>query len=216
MPVHSFEEDKVIFKDGRVAVGFMVEPAEMEAWTEQDFVSFNISLMGVLRPLPMNTIIQKTDIYYDRPYREDKKEQTYFEGKMNKHFFERLVLFQKSYLFLSFAPTEVKPVKTNALNALVSRMGEALIKNPFENLLHTLEIAEAAAQEFASTLSGTDNVEIVRLGTEEISNLYNQYFNLNFDYVPSRQEREILNEVGTLAVGENKVTSNVSVTYEIR
>lgn len=206
MPVHSFEDDKVIFKDGRVAVGFIVEPAEMEAWTEQDFVSFNIALMGALRPLPVNTIIQKTDIYYDRPYREDKKEQTYFEGKMNKHFFERLVLFQKSYLFLSFAPAEVNPVKTNALNALVSRMGEALIKNPFEELLHTLEIAEAAAQEFASALSGTGDGEIARLGSEEISNLYNQYFNLNFDYVPGRQEREILNATGTLAVGENKVS----------
>lgn len=205
MPVHSFEDNKVIFKDGRVAVGFVVEPAEMEAWMEKDFVSFNIALMGVLRPLPVNTIIQKTDIYYDRPYREDKKEQTYFEGKMNKHFFERLVLFQKSYLFLSFAPTEIKPIKTSALNALVSRMGEAMIKNPFENLLHTLEIAEAAAQEFATTLSGTGDVAIIRLGSEEISNLYHQYFNLNFDYVPRRQEREILNEAGTLAVGENKV-----------
>ncbi|MFB9865587.1 VirB4 family type IV secretion system protein [Rufibacter immobilis] len=205
MPVHSFEDNKVIFKDGRVAVGFVVKPAEMEAWTQQDFISFNNALLGVLRPLPINTIVQKTDIYYDRPYREDRKEQTYFEGRMNKHFFERLVLFQKSYLFLSFAPAEVKPIKTNALNALVSRMGESLIKNPFENLLHTLEIAEAVAQEFSTALSGTGEVEIMRMGSEEISDLYHQYFNLNFDFVPRRQEREILNEVGTLAVGENKV-----------
>ncbi len=205
MPVHSFEDNKVIFKDGRVAIGFAIEPAEMEAWTQQDFTAFNAALMGVLRPLPVNTIVQKTDIYYDRPYREDKKEQTYFEGKMNKHFFERLVLFQKSYVFLSFAPAEIKPVKTNALNALVSRMGEAMLKNPFENLLHTLEIAEAAAQEFASGLSGTGDVELMRLDTEEIRALYHQYFNLNFDYVPKRQEREISNTLGTLAVGENKV-----------
>ena len=205
MPVHSFEDNKVIFKDGRVAVGFIVEPAEMEAWTQQDFIAFNNALLGAMRPLPLHTIIQKTDIYYDRPYREDKKEQTYFEGKMNKHFFERLVLFQKSYLFLSFAPAELKPIKTNALNALVSRMGEALIKNPFENLLLTLEIAETTAQEFATTLSGTGEVELTRMGSAQISELYQQYFNLNFDQVPRRQEREILNETGTLAVGENKV-----------
>ncbi|WP_192825182.1 VirB4 family type IV secretion system protein [Rufibacter sp. LB8] len=124
---------------------------------------------------------------------------------MNKHFFERLVLFQKSYLFLSFAPAEVKPIKTNALNVLVARMGETLMKNPFENLLHTLEIAEAVAQEFSTAISGTGEVEIMRMGSEEISDLYHQYFNLNFDIVPRRQEREILNEAGTLAVGENKV-----------
>ncbi|KAA5539646.1 VirB4 family type IV secretion system protein [Adhaeribacter rhizoryzae] len=205
MPVHSFEADKVIFKDGRVGVGFRVEPAEMEAWTEQDFVTFNNTLMGAMRPLPVNTIIQKTDIYYDRPYREDKKEQTYFEGKMNKHFFERLVLFQKSYLFISFAPAEVKPIKTNALNALISRMGESLIRNPFESLIKTLEIAEAAAHEFASTLSDTSEVKLERLSAEEISELYHQYFNMSFDSLPGSQEREICNAVGTLAVGEHKV-----------
>ena len=94
MPVHSYEGDKVVFKDGRVAVGFVVEPAEMEGWTIEDYDIFQAALVGVVRPLPVNSIIQKTDIYYDRPYREDKTQQTYFENKMNKHFFERLVLFR--------------------------------------------------------------------------------------------------------------------------
>jgi conjugal transfer ATP-binding protein TraC len=206
MPVHSFEGNKVVFKDGRVAVGFLVEPAEMESWTFQDFTSFNQALLGMLRPLPVHTIVQKTDIYYDRPYRADRKEQTYFEGKMNKHFFERLVLFQKSFLFLSFAPVEGKPVRTNALNALVSRMGEALARNPFERVANTLELAEASAQEFAAALAGTGQVQIQRLDSEAIRDLYHQYFNLRFDAVPRRQEREISNGAGTLAVGEHKVS----------
>ncbi|MEL5996009.1 hypothetical protein, partial [Hymenobacter segetis] len=64
MPVHSFEGDKVVFKDGRVAVGFRVEPAEMESWTSDDYEAFQTALVGVLRPLPVGTIVQKTDIYY--------------------------------------------------------------------------------------------------------------------------------------------------------
>lgn len=62
MPVHSFETDKVVFKDGRVGVGFLVEPAEMESWTGDDYDTFQTALVGVLRPLPVGTIVQKTDI----------------------------------------------------------------------------------------------------------------------------------------------------------
>lgn len=205
LPVHSFEDDKVIFRDGRVAVGFAIEPAEMESWTEDDYNAFQTALLGALRPLPTGTIVQKTDIYYDRPYREDKTQQTYFEGKMNKHFFERLVLFQKSYLFISFAPVAVKPTKTNAVNALVTRAGEALVKNPFGSLLQTLEVAESAALELVQAVRDLGGVDFTRLASAEIRGLYLQYFNLNFDGQPARQEREIANEVGTLAVGENKV-----------
>ena len=205
MPVHSYEGDKVVFKDGRVAVGFLVEPAEMESWTVEDYDAFQSALIGVLRPLPVSSIIQKTDIYYDRPYREDKTQQTYFENKMNKHFFERLVLFQKSYLFISFAPAAVKSPKTNAVNALIARAGEAVIKNPFAQLVHTLEIAESSAVELIQGLKSLGGVTFERLTNQDIHQLYLQYFNLSFDGQPTRQEREIGNELGTLSIGEQKV-----------
>jgi conjugal transfer ATP-binding protein TraC len=205
MPVHSYEGDKVVFKDGRVAVGFLVEPAEMESWTVEDYDAFQSALIGVLRPLPVGSIIQKTDIYYDRPYREDKTQQTYFENKMNKHFFERLVLFQKSYLFISFAPAAVKSPKTNAVNALIARAGEAVIKNPFAQLVHTLEIAESSAVELIQGLKSLGGVTFERLTSQDIHQLYLQYFNLSFDGQPTRQEREIGNELGTLSIGEQKV-----------
>ncbi|MCC2548508.1 type IV secretion system protein VirB4 [Hymenobacter sp. BT175] len=205
MPVHSFEENKVVFKDGRVAVGFVIEPAEMESWTVEDYDAFQTTLVGVMRPLPVGTIVQKTDVYYDRPYREDKTQQTYFEGKMNKHFFERLVLFQKSYLFLSFAPVAVKTTRTNAVNALVARAGEALIKNPFAQLVQTLEVAESSAVEFTQGIKNLGGVAFERMNSREIHQLYLQYFNLNFDGQPTRQEREIGNDLGTLSVGEHKV-----------
>jgi conjugal transfer ATP-binding protein TraC len=205
MPVHSYEGDKVVFKDGRVAVGFLIEPAEMESWTLEDYESFNAALVGVLRPLPVNTGVQLTHIYYDRPYREDKTQQTYFENKMNKHFFERLVLFQKTYLFISFAPVAVKTPRTNAVNALISRAGEAVIKNPFAQLVQTLEVAETSAVEMVQGIKNMGGVAFERLTSQDVHKLYNQYFNLNFDGQPMRQEREIGNELGTLSIGEQKV-----------
>ena len=205
MPVHSYEDDKVVFKDGRVAVGFLVEPAEMESWNLEEYEAFHSALVGAMRSQPAGMMLQKTDGYYDRPYRQDKTQQTYFEGKMNKHFHERLVLFQKSYVFLSYAPVAVKSPKTNAMNVLVARAGEAIIKNPYAQLVQTLEAAESNAIEFIQGVNNLCGVSFERLGSQDIHKLYLQYFNLNFDGQPTRQEREIGNELSTLAVGEHKV-----------
>jgi conjugal transfer ATP-binding protein TraC len=202
-PIYQFNSDKVIFKDGRVGVGFDVVSAEMESWTEVEYEMVNTALLGILRTLPAGTVVQKTDIYYDRPYREDKTQQTYFEGKMNKHFFERQVLFHRSVLFLSFSPTGVKAVtRTNALNALAVRAGETVIKNPFSGLAETLEIAERAAAEFAQALGNLGGLQLKRLKQEPIRNLFLQYINLDFDGQPTRAEREISNTPGTLSLGE--------------
>ena len=205
MPVHSFENDKVVFQDGRVAVGFRVEPAEMESWTADDYEAFQTALVGVLRPLPVGTIVQKTDVYYDRPYREDKTQQTYFEGKMNKHFFERLVLFQQSYLFLSFAPVAVKTPSTNAVNALVARAGEAVLKNPFAQLVHTLEAAESSAVEFIQGLQEPGRRELRAAEPATRFTSSTAVLQPEFDAQPTRQEREIGNVPGALSVGEHRV-----------
>ena len=205
MPVHSFEANKVVFKDGRVAIGFRVEPAEMESWTAEDYETFQAATVQGLSAQPADTILQKTDIYYDRPYREDKTQQTYFEGKMNKHFFERLVLFQKSYLFLSFAPVAAKFTESGPLNILLSRAGESILKNPFAQLVRTLEVAESGAAKFIQGLRDLGGVSFERLDSHAVHQLYSQYFNLNFDGQPTRQEREISNEKGTFSVGEHKV-----------
>jgi type IV secretory pathway VirB4 component len=206
MPVHAFEQNKVVFKDGRVALGFVVEPAEMESWLVADYEAFHNVLLGAARALSVGTILQKTDLYYDRPYRPAKnKAGAYYEGKLNDHFSERLVLFQKSYLFISFAPVGVKTTRTNAITALISRAGESFIKNPFAELIGTLELAEGAAMEFAQTISGHNGVHIERMESEELYKLYLQYFNLEFDNQPIRQEREIAQGLGTFSVGENRV-----------
>ena len=206
MPVHAFEQNKVVFKDGRVAVGFVVEPAEMESWLVADYEAFHNVLLGATRALAVGTIVQKTDPYYDRPYRPSKnKAGAYYEGKLNDHFNERLVLFQKSYLFLSFAPVGVKTTRTNAITALIARAGESFVKNPFAELIGTLELAEGAAMEFAQTISGHNGVHIERMESEELYKLYLQYFNLEFDNQPIRQEREIAQGLGTFSIGENRV-----------
>lgn len=205
MPVRNFENDKVIFRDGRVAVGFRVDPAEMESWTAETYTAFQTALTGALRPLPVDTIVQQTHIYYDRPYQPDPTQHAYFEGKMKKHFHERLVLFQQSYLFLSFSPVAIKTPKTNAINNLLARVGRSFVDNPFSTLVQTLETAERGASDVLQALQQLGGVSFSRMDAAQTHELYSRYFNLQFDgAVPTRQGREISGELGTVSIGEYK------------
>ena len=217
-PVHSYQDDKVIFKDGRVAVGYLVQPPEMEIWTPEDFYTMNESVQNALRVVPAESVVGKTDIFYNLPPRTQKNTGGFFEKKMNQLHADRLVLYDRTYLFISFAPSDLKkPNRTNAFSALVSRVGEKLSRNPFSGIVGTLSIAESAATEFTSALQGVGGVDFQRLLTEnedgvnEIEQIYEQYFNLEFAEQPNGLEREIINEPGGFAVGEKRM-SIISLT----
>ena len=65
MPVFAFENDKVVFRDGRIALGFRVTNAGMESWSASEYQSFLSALGQQMAILPVDAVVQKTDIYYD-------------------------------------------------------------------------------------------------------------------------------------------------------
>jgi conjugation system TraG family ATPase len=202
-PVYSIEENKLILKDGRVALGFELQGAEMEKWTQSGYEEMNASFSGALKALPVGSVVQKTDIYYDRPYTDALSDKPYFERKTATYFLDRLMLFHKSYLFISF-PAE-KAIKTNSLNTLLAGLGRPLLKNPFTQIDIRMEEAEAMGSELAASLETVPDVRLHRLGDEALAILYYQYFNLQFDQTPDGFVRQMSNHLSSLTIGEKKV-----------
>ncbi len=60
------------------------------------------------------------------------------------------------------------------------------VKNPFAQLVQTLEVAEASAVEFTQGIKNLGGVAFERLDSREMHQLYRQYFNLNFDGQPTQ------------------------------
>ncbi|MDF7815259.1 hypothetical protein [Hymenobacter sp. YC55] len=218
-PVYSYEENKVIFKDGRVAVGFKVEAAEMERWDQDDFASAWVGFQTALKNLPVGCVVQKTDVYYDRPYVHPPSPGQYFTQRMGDYFGNRLVLYYNGYIFLSFAPLPVKkdgnlntntklktPRPTSGLNALINKAEDALPDSVFASVSASLAEAERYASEFMEALRALPDVRLTRMDENQIRLLYLQFMNLEFDSQPQHYEREMLNDTGTIAVGEQKLS----------
>lgn len=218
-PVYSYEENKVIFKDGRVAVGFKVEAAEMERWDQDGFASAWVGFQTALKNLPVGCVVQKTDVYYDRPYVHPPAPGQYFTQRMGDYFGNRLVLYYDGYIFLSFAPLPTKkdgslnsntklktPRPTSGLNALINKAEDALPPSVFASVSASLAEAERYASEFTEALRALPDVKLTRMDENQIRMLYLQFMNLEFDSQPQHYEREVLNDVGTIAVGEQKLS----------
>ncbi|MEN7551852.1 DUF87 domain-containing protein [Rapidithrix thailandica] len=199
-PVYSLEDDKVVFKDGRVAVGFRVEAVEEETWSQQDYEQQARLFTQALHNLPIGALIQKTDCYYRKRHCPETQ-QGYFFQKTARYFQGRPLLLQQSYLFISF-PTH-RSVKPNAFSSFFTAR-KVLLSNPFAGIRQRLEQAEAQAGEFVQAL-GYKDLHFTRLGNRELETLYRQYFQLEFALEPERMHREYHNDLSALIIGEKKV-----------
>ncbi|WPP51840.1 VirB4 family type IV secretion system protein [Catalinimonas niigatensis] len=210
LPVFALEEDKVIFKDGKVGIGFRVSGAPLESWTESQYSQANDVLSQQLKMLPVGTVVQKTDVYFDKEYKaENIQESAYYEAKLHEHFFARLTLLHESYLFLSF-PSRAKGKWNNTsshrINPVSSMFayGGSILKNPFDGIEGLLKEAENLAAFFVKGLYSLKDVSFSRLKEEELNALYLRYLNLSFDESCTSLNRVVYNDLSALAVGEKK------------
>lgn len=208
LPVFALEKDKVILRDGRVAVGFRVQGASLESWTQGDFQQANEVLTRQLKTLPVGTVVQKTDIYYDREFQPEHSlsegHSAYYESKLYDHFFARLTLLHEGYLFLSFPSKSKHRFKhVNPVTSLFSQGGN-LIKNPFSGIEELLLEAESLAREFVKGLYSLKEVTFTRLQEQEMNALFIRYLNLSFDNPEDKLNRTTYNDLSGLVVGEKK------------
>ena len=204
LPVFALEKDKVIFRDGRVAVGFRVHGAPLESWSEGHFQQANERLTRQLKLLPTGTVVQKTDVYFDQEYRPEGKPSAYYEGKLMDHFFARLVLRHESYLFLSFpSKSRHRFKRLNPITSGFSQAGSA-VKNPFSGIEKLLREAEAIAGEFVQGLFSLKDVSFARLDEAALNELLVRYLKLSFNESGSKLNREVYNDLSGLVIGEKK------------
>ncbi|MEM6844256.1 MAG: hypothetical protein AAF632_18710 [Bacteroidota bacterium] len=188
-PIFALENDKTVFKDGRVGVGFKIQNAEMETWSSDQYESFNTALARFVTTLPPDTSVQKSDFYYYSNNTVYDNPQEYFELMTNRFFYHSLQLRQSSYIFITVPPKggksrgRVTPFST-LLNATKSMLGNVFAKIP-----KTLFICEEIGNKFSAKMDEFNGVRFSRLRETELAYLYSQYYNL--DFKESHQEGKL-------------------------
>ena len=209
-PVFSIEQAPdglpvAVLKDGRVAVGYRFEGVETEGVTSGEYDALGAAFYRATRTLPVGTVIQRFDAYYNERHKMPKGMQQRadapFTKQQHQHMQERPVLHHAAYLFISFG-NEKQP-RTNAANTIWTRLGLPILKDPFAGIDGLVERAERAANEFTQSIS-LGRLRLTRLDAEELEQLYFQYFNLEFGRQPTALNRSVQPDATFVAIGEKK------------
>ncbi|MEQ9440812.1 MAG: TraM recognition domain-containing protein [Cyclobacteriaceae bacterium] len=205
-PVIAIENDKVVFRDGRISIGFEIHGAEMETWSPADYASFNNQLVQQLGNFPDETTIQKTDIFYHQDFVGDTDSREFFEMKLNKHFSDHIVLHHRSYLFLTF-PTDGSQWRSSVhpLNTLMVATKSMMGTNIFRNIERSLGSTEGLGTEFMRGMDGKGGITLRRLLGHDLLKLYNDYFTLDFNDDPEGYSCAITANRDGVQVGEKRL-----------
>ncbi len=202
IPLLHIEDDLIILKDGRAAVGYAFEGAPFERLLAQDYESFCKIFESALSVLPTNYIVQKLDVYYNTESRgSGQHKEGFFENEVTKYFAQRPVLKQVSYIFIisnSNFKGGSNPINTSLV--LGGKINEKDLKGIGERKILVAQHGKA----FIETLISTRYVKAKRLNSVDLRNIYYQFLNLEFDRV-NEPYKQLLNNHNALSLGEKRV-----------
>lgn len=203
LPFVGVEEEVLVLKDGRTALGFELECLEEESLNKASYEGLNQSLAQALGALPSGVLLSRFDAYYWEPYKGEKTTDVrgYFQLRTDGHFDQRPILRHKAYLFVSLGPRVQKaPTPVNTFFSL----GKTFYPNPLEGIEGRIYTIKQLGAEIRGTLS-THSLGFKPLSEKTYKELYLQYINLEFSHQPQGVIRSVERHSRGMGLGEKEV-----------
>lgn len=175
--IFSIRDGYILNKDGSIAIGFKLTLPEEESMDADGFTSLINGFSAACKRLPIGTVIQKMDIYYQEEFNIPiASELPFFHRKTLEAHNKKKILKHKSLLFLRFLNKENNPLNTS------STLGSVFFTPSIEEILKNKESIESACGEFMHSMPS--GLEMEMMNDEEHKKIMYQYINLNFTREP--------------------------------
>ena len=192
--IAAFEDGFVINKDGSLAVGFALSLFEEEALSEVDFASLVHAFSAATQRLPIGTVIQKLDIYWEDQFAVDiPPDVPFFHRKTLAHHQGKKLLKHQCVLYLRFFSQPLTPTST------FLALGSQLFKTPFADLAAKRKEASSACREFVAALPS--GLTLSKLSDAQNKALLYKYTSLTFHRTPIGFERSMVSLPDGVAMG---------------
>ncbi|MEZ4850650.1 MAG: hypothetical protein R3B93_18950, partial [Bacteroidia bacterium] len=151
LPVSMVDNGIGLLNSGRVMMGYALDSIEIEKLSLSEHEKLSQALTSLIKNLPANTVIEKRDGYYYRPYQGEDHVHGFFARKDRDLLYNRPVLQHDSSLYLSLgSSTEPQP---DARTTQFSR-GAVLGKNLLAGIDQRIAKLEMIGSDTAHTLAG--------------------------------------------------------------
>lgn len=165
-PIWAMEENadgqgQIIFKDGRVGIGFLINCIETERLSSGEYNKIGESFTAALADLPPDVTVQLLGFYHYLPYDAELQNKSLHEYKILMNYLQRPIQQHQQYLFISYGTADIK--EKSPVNNLYVRKGMAYVANPFKDIEKIKIQLERMANTFISKVT-QNNISYVRLG----------------------------------------------------
>ena len=192
--IAAFEDGFIVNKDGSLAVGFLLTLFEEESLSEDGFVSVVYALSAAARRLPVGTVLQKLDIYWEDVFDVAVPATApFFYRKTLAHHCGKKILKHQCLLFLRFFSQPLTPAST------FLGLGSRLFTTPFSDLEAKKQEVISACREFMAALP--NGLGISKLSDAQNKALLYQYTSLTFHRTPIGFERSMVSLPDCVAMG---------------
>jgi conjugal transfer ATP-binding protein TraC len=174
----SYEGGQIIFKDGRIGIGYQISCIELERLSSGEYNKIGESFTAAFADLVPDVSVQLLGYYHYLPYETDLQEKSLYEYKILMNYLLKPIQKHSQYLFISYGTTDVK--EKSPVNNLYVRRGLSYLKNPFRNLERDKEQLERMANTFIAKV-WQNTLQYKRLDAASLKSVVLQYFNLQFD-----------------------------------
>ena len=187
---------------GDVTIGFKVNLPELFTLSDRDYESLHQDLVKAIKALPIGCVFHKQDWFTEGSFSADFESAGSFLSRASERFFnERPHLDHECYIFLTQRPVGRKLSSSAYSNLLRKSLVPAQTVSP---VLHAAFLDAAGA--FASILSESGYVSLVRLSDEELSGTANKPGIIErYCFLLGEQEHSVIRDIhlrDTLRVGD--------------
>lgn len=158
-PIWAMEENldgqgQIIFKDGRVGIGFTINCLETERLSSGEYNKIGESYTAALADLPPDVTVQLLGFYHYLPYDAELQDRSLYEYKILMNYLQRPIQQHQQYLFISYGTADIK--EKSPVNNLYVRKGMAYVTNPFKDIEKVKIQLERMANSFISKVTQND------------------------------------------------------------
>ncbi len=205
--IYTIQDNLIFNKDGSISVGFEVILPEEEYLDEDAYRQIIDEFSRSLKTLPVNTTIQKTDIFNEEKFEVPiNDEMPFFHRNTLKYHNGKQKIRPKTYLHITFFEKECSPLGILKITGIYNKLKKLKIKKRDVNFV------EGKIKEFIYSLPSF--LKLRRLDDQENKNLIYQYLGMQFHRNQIDIENSIEYDNDNLWAGKNIKVLSMKDTME--
>ena len=206
MPIQMITDDVIVNGNGDLTVGYRIFLPEVFTLSKADATYIHDRLEGLLKMLPVGTVIHQQSFYYTGTYYNDEFTANVLKSENMKHFNGKAIINSYTNLYITFSNSEVRMGlrKGSSTTSLLRKLNYPF-NRPYKKYKERLEEIEPSILNFENGLSSITQFSIRKMDSTMLNNAIYDFINVSYANPTEDATSEVVNPIMVTKEGDMKI-----------